>query len=89
MIETLLKRLKTTLLSSRQLAVAKKQLIGQLSISMESNEGYMLSAAKSYLVYDDVDSPSEIYRKILEVTPSDIMETANEVFSDMSYLIYN
>ena len=56
---------------------------------MESNEGYMLSAAKSYLVYDDVDSPSEIYRKILEVTPSDIMETANEVFSDMSYLIYN
>lgn len=89
LIDTVLKRLKTTVLTSRQLAVAKKQLIGQLSISMESNEGYMLSAAKSYLVYDDVDPPSEIYRKILDVTPSDILETANEVFSDMSYLIYN
>ncbi len=89
LINNTLDKLKTTTLTTRQLAVAKKQLIGQLSISMEGKEGYMLGAAKSYLVYNDVDSPSEIYRKVLEITPSDILETANEVFSDMSYLIYN
>lgn len=88
LINSALDRLKTTALTTRQLAAAKKQLTGQLAISMESKEGYILNAAKSYLVYDDVDAPAEIYRKIGGVTPSDILETANEVFSDMSYLIY-
>lgn len=88
LIHSTLNRLKTTSMTSRQLTMAKKQFSGQLAVSMESNEGYMLSAAKSYLVYDDVDSPAEIYKKISAVTPSDILETANEIFTDMSHLIY-
>ena len=88
LVDKTIRRFKTEALTSRQLSMAKKQFIGQLAISMESNEGYMLSSGKSYLVYDDVDSPAEIYRKIEGLTASEILETANEVFDDMSYLIY-
>lgn len=81
--------LKNTALTSRQLSMAKKQFIGQLSISMENKEGYMLGAGKSLLVYNEVDSQEAIYNKIQAVTPSDIMEAANEVFGGISTLIYN
>lgn len=89
LIESVLNKLKTVQLTTRQLSVAKKQLIGQLSISMDNREGYMLSAAKSYMIYDDVDSPAEIYRKIEAISAQDILDTTNEIFADMSYLIYN
>lgn len=88
LIDDVLHKLKTTSLTTRQLSMAKKQLAGQLAISMENREGYMLGAAKSYLVYDDVDSQVEIYRKIDSITSSDILEVANEVYTDLSHLIY-
>ncbi|MCD8102515.1 MAG: insulinase family protein [Alistipes sp.] len=89
LIEKILRRLRTEKLTARQLTAAQKQFIGQLSISMESKEGYMLSAAKSELVYNAVDSPEVIYKKLLSITPSDILETAAELFGDLSILVYN
>ncbi|MCD8073302.1 MAG: insulinase family protein, partial [Alistipes sp.] len=89
LIDKILKRLRTERLSSRQLSAAQKQFIGQLSIAMEGKEGYMLGAAKSQLVYNEVDSPDQIYKKILAITPSDILETANCVLDDLSILVYN
>lgn len=89
LVEKVLSGLRDTALSARQLAQAKKQFTGQLSIAMESREGYMLGAAKSYLIYNDVDSAAEIYRKIQGVTAQDVLAAANEVFSDMSLLVYN
>lgn len=75
-------------LTSRQLSLAKRQFIGQLAISMEAKEGYMLSAGKSLLVYDDIDSQDVIYKKIQGITADEITEVANEIFTDMSVLIY-
>ena len=59
--------LRTRRLSTRRLALAKKQFVAQLAISMESNEGYMLGAGKSYLVHSEVDTMEEVYRKISDL----------------------
>lgn len=65
-----------------QLSRAKKQLIGQLTISSESAEGYMLSCAKSYLLFGEVDTPQKINEAISEVTSEDVMEVMNEIFAN-------
>ncbi len=88
LVEKVLSQLKNTMMSSRRLSMAKKQFIGQLAISMESNEGYMLSAGKSYLTYNDIDSPDVIYKKVLSITPQELIEVANEIYGTMSILSY-
>ena len=89
-IDRELERIRTGHLSSRTLAMAKKQYIGQITIAMESNEGYMLSAARSYLVYDNIAGMDEICKKIRSVTLGEITETANEIYGkeNLSALIY-
>lgn len=89
-IDRELERIRTGHLSSRTLAMAKKQYIGQITIAMESNEGYMLSAARSYLVYDNIAGMDEICKKIRSITLQEITETANEIYGkeNLSALIY-
>jgi len=55
-------------LKERQLGIAKKQYIGQITLAMESNESYMLSAARSCLIYDSVDGLDELHAKIRSIT---------------------
>ena len=81
-------RLRNERLSARRLALAKKQFIAQLAISMESNEGYMLGAGKSYLVHSDVDTMEEVYRKIHGLRAEELSEVANEILTEPSLLIY-
>ncbi len=88
LIEEQLHRLQTTPLTARQLSMAKKQFIAQLAISSESNESYMLSAGKSLLNHDEIDTMEQVYTKIRALTASQLTEVAEEVFSNMSRLIY-
>lgn len=88
LIEGILKRLRTTTLSARQLSMAKKQFIAQLAISGESNESYMLGAGKSLLTHDDVDTMEQVYAKIRALTAGQLTEVAEEIFSGMSRLMY-
>lgn len=88
LIDKELQALRTTSLSSRQLAMIKRQFLAQMAISMENNEGYMLGAGKSYLVHDEIDTLEEVYRKVSAVTAEQIMEVAEEIFSHTSTLIY-
>lgn len=88
LIESQLRRLSTTPLSTRQLSMAKKQFIAQLAISGESNESYMLGAGKSLLTHNGMDTMQEVYAKVRTLTASDLMGIAAEVFTDMSRLIY-
>lgn len=83
-----IRKLQTTALSSRRLAMAKRQFIAQMAISTEGNEGYMLGIGKSLLVHSEVDTLEEVYRKIGAITASQIMDAANEILSDTSTLIY-
>ncbi|MFR9503963.1 MAG: pitrilysin family protein [Rikenellaceae bacterium] len=75
-------------LTPRQLSMAKKQFVAQLAISMESNEGYMLGVGKSYLVHNAVDTTEEVFKKVLSLTSEELMEVANEIFTEKSILIY-
>ncbi len=88
LIEGELRRLRTEPMSARRLAMAKKQFIAQLAISSESNESYMLSAGKSLLAHERIDTMEEVYAKIGALTASDLTAVAEEVFTDISRLIY-
>lgn len=83
-----IRKLQTTALSSRRLAMAKRQFIAQMAISTEGNEGYMLGIGKSLLVHSEVDTLEEVYRKIGAITASQIMDAANEILTGTSTLIY-
>ena len=80
--------LRRTKLTPRQLSMAKRQFLSQMAISMESNEGYMLGAGKSFLVHDEIDTMEDVYKKVAAVTAERIVEAAEDVFSRMSTLIY-
>jgi predicted Zn-dependent peptidase len=88
LIDVELRRIMSTPLTPRQLSMAKKQFIGQFSISMDASEGYMLGAAKSLLVYNEIDSPQTVVRKVGAITAGEITEVARDVFSSLSTLIY-
>lgn len=75
-------------ISQRRLSIAKRQFVAQMAISMESNEGYMLGAGKSYLLYKDIDTLEEAYKKVMSITADDICRVANESLTSLSRLIY-
>lgn len=81
-------KLKNCRLTSRQLAMAKKQYIAQMTISMEGNEGYILGVGRSLLVHGEVDTLDEAYKKINAITADQILDVANEIFTNNSTLIY-
>lgn len=83
-----LERLRTTPLTTRQLSMAKRQFIAQLAISSESNESYMLSVGKSLLAHHQVDTMEQVYRRIEALSATQLTAVAEEVFSDLSCLIY-
>ncbi len=82
------KRLQESALTTRQLAMAKRQFIAQMAIVNEAAENYMLGVGKSLLAYGEVDTLEESYRKINAVTASEIMEVANDVWREPSVLLY-
>lgn len=75
-------------LSSRQLSIAKRQFLGQLAISAENNESYMLGAAKSYMVFGEVDGYDTARERIDAVVAEDLRAVAEEIFTGMSSLSY-
>ena len=83
-----IKKLQTVRLTTRQLSMAKRQYIAQMTIATEGNEGYMLGVGRSLLVHGEVDTLEEAYKKINAVTADQIMEVANEIFTNNSTLIY-
>ena len=83
-------KLKHSKLGPVQLAKAKKQLIGQLAISVENREELMLTIGKSYLLYGQVDPMAKVYEKIEGITASQLMDVANLILDEpkLSQLIY-
>lgn len=75
-------------LSTRSLAAAKKQFIGQFTIAQQGYESAMLAAGKSLLLYGEIDPPAEVYKKIAAITASQLLEAANETFGRLSTLTY-
>jgi predicted Zn-dependent peptidase len=88
LIDIEIQNIISTPLTARQLSMAKKQFIGQFSISMDSKENYMLGAAKSFLIYNEIDSPQTVIRKVNEITADEIMTVAQDTFGSVNALIY-
>ncbi len=85
-----LMRLRIKKLSTLQLSIAKKQLLGQLAISSENKENLMLAMGKSFLVFNKFEDLAEIREKLDKITTTEILEVANELFEPdkLSVLIY-
>ncbi|MCF0174814.1 MAG: insulinase family protein [Bacteroidales bacterium] len=75
-------------LSEKALKAAKKQLLGQLAVAEDSGEAQALSMAKSLTCYGRVPSDNVAALKVGAVTAEEVQSVANEVFSNMSTLIY-
>ncbi|MEG1522344.1 MAG: pitrilysin family protein [Bacteroidales bacterium] len=85
-----LKRLRDTSLSGSQLDAAKRQIRGQIGIAADNKEGTAMGMAKSFLHYNKYDSTEEAFARIEQITSSDILKAANDIFdeSKLSTLIY-
>ncbi|MFI3259451.1 MAG: pitrilysin family protein [Rikenellaceae bacterium] len=88
LIYSVIERLRTEELTPRQLSMAKRQFIAQLAISMDSNEGYMLGAGKSFLLHGSIDTVEESYRRLSAITAAQIKEVACDILSNLSTLTY-
>lgn len=85
-----LKRLKEKPLSILQLAAAKKQIIGQISVARDNRESTALDLGKTFLHYGKYEEPQEVFRRIEALTAHDLWEVSNEMFAEnyLSTLIY-
>ena len=79
LIKKELQKLCDNKLGTLQLSQAKKQVKGQLAISMENSLGVMLSQGKSKLVYEKVDSIDEVLKEFEKITTEKLLEVANEI----------
>ncbi|MEG1650138.1 MAG: insulinase family protein, partial [Rikenellaceae bacterium] len=63
---------------------------GQIAVAGDNNESLMLAAARSLLIYNEIDTLAQIEKRIESVSASDIMSVANDVFDEnlISKLIY-
>jgi len=77
-------------LGKHPLEIAKRQLIGQVTIAQESKVNQMLSIGKSYLVMNRFTSLDETTNIINSISSGQLMEAANEVLSPerLSSLIF-
>lgn len=72
-------KMRTEKLGTLQLSRAKKQFIGQIALSNDSNLNEMISMGKSHLYFNQVDRMEEVYAKIDSISASDILEISNEM----------
>lgn len=85
-----LKKLRDQKLGTTQLNKAKNQMKGYLARGYENHESLMLGLGKNIVVYGKIDSFEELCSQIEDISASDLLEIANEVFepSRLSTLIY-
>jgi len=81
LVDKELKLVRETKLTPYQLGRAKEQLKGQIALSLESNSGLMLGLGKSLLLFDHIDTISDIYREIDSISAEDLIEIANQYFN--------
>ncbi len=91
LIQKEIELLKTKPLGGLQLKNLKDQLMGQLAMSDESNQGFMLMMAKSILDLDRVDSLEEVFKHIRSLDSKTIQELTEETLnweqiSSLTYL---
>jgi predicted Zn-dependent peptidase len=82
--------LRKVKLGTLQLGQAKKQLMGQIALSWDSNLSRMLASGKNFMHDNRLDTLPEIAERIGSVTAEEIMDVSNQVFEKgkLSTLIF-
>ena len=77
-------------LSSRALANAKKQLLGQLAIASDNSEAQCLSMGKSMMIFGYIEPMETTRSKIESLTAAELQRVAQEIIAwdNLSILIY-
>ena len=77
-------------LSSRALANAKKQLLGQLAIASDNSEAQCLSMGKSMMIFGYIEPMETTRAKIESLTSAELQRVAQEILAwdNLSILIY-
>ncbi|KAA6327130.1 putative zinc protease [termite gut metagenome] len=85
-----LKQLRDVKMTSSQLTVAKKQLIGQIGVASDNTENNALSMGKAFLHYNKWEPQEELFHRIEALTAENLLEIANEMFAEegLSTLVY-
>jgi len=85
-----LKKLREVKLSTLQLNKAKQQIMGQMALANENTSGMLHVIAKSFLLFDKLDTLPHLYKQVEKITVTQLQEIANEMFSEkkLSRLVY-
>ena len=76
-----LDRLTQSPLSQRTLDAARRQLKGQIGISYDNFENVAIGMGKRYLHYGKTLSQKQLFERLDALTPDDLLQTAQIVFS--------
>ncbi|MEP3387412.1 MAG: pitrilysin family protein [Reichenbachiella sp.] len=90
LVQKEIKKLMEKELGSKQLQTAKNQIKGQLAMSEENNQNFMLMMAKSILDHGKIEGLEAVFDKVDCVTRTQLRKLANECldFDQMSILKY-
>lgn len=72
-----LNTMRTKALGTRQLHDAKRQLLGQIALGHDHGATVLSGLAKTYLMYDRVETLDSLIQAIEALTAQDLMEVAN------------
>ncbi|MCX6782002.1 MAG: pitrilysin family protein [Candidatus Magasanikbacteria bacterium] len=79
-IEAQVKRIATELVSSKELADAKSNIAGHLTLAMENSHNQAQWFAENFLFFKKLESYEEAVAKIKKVTAKDVLNLAKIIF---------
>ena len=77
-----LKKMRDKALTTAQLTAAKKQIIGQIGVASDNFENNALDMAKCFLHYGKYEEKEEVFRRIDNLTSTQLLDIANEVLAE-------
>ncbi len=80
------KKLRETKVSERELKKAKESIKGNMLLSLESTSNRMIRMAQSELYFNKIRTTDEAIKRIDAVTAADVLETANELLPEESFV---
>ncbi len=80
------KKMKNNKVSDRELKKAKEAMKGHFLLSLENTSNRMFRMAQSELYYNKIKSTDEIIKDIDSVTREDILELANELLNENTFI---
>lgn len=82
LVKSELHKLAKAPLSAKVIAMAKRQIKGQIALSADNSENYAISMAKQFLHKGTLKSIPRLYENVDAVTPEQLYRLASEALSD-------